>query len=255
MRRKIKSDFKTVKFINVDGLLYAYLPNIKLEDVITLYIDTKRELNKIKEINERFTKEQQNLVICINSVKKEINRLEDNLPWPPEPQDLVPDKFLIPSLLDLMFQFLLQNDQVVMQPKSESLKLSFAQVTVYAVTNGRIKTPKSILLPTLIKSLTNNTEIINVINKLSHGVSFTVLMETHTENAYKILEQQLENTFILPLDCQREEYTTYIADNIDIKEETLSGNKICTYFFEFNFPYLTTLVSFQPIIFKLQKRY
>ena len=109
-----------------------------------------------------------------------------------------------------MLHSLLQNDQVVMQPKDESLKLSFAQVTVYAVTNGRIKTPKSILLPTLIKSLTNNTEIINVINKLSHGVSFTVLMETHTENAYKILEQQLENTFILLLDCQEEEYTTML---------------------------------------------
>ena len=156
-----------------------------------------------------------------------------------------------------MLHSLLQNDQVVMQPKDESLKLSFAQVTVYAVTNGRIKTPKSILLPTLIKSLTNNTEIINVINKLSHGVSFTVLMETHTENAYKILEQQLENTFILLLDCQKEEYTTYIADNIDIKEETLSGNKIYIYIyiFAFDFPYLTTLVSSKPIIFKLQKRY
>ena len=233
MRRKIKSDFKTVKFINVDGLLYVYLSNIKLEEVITLYIDTKHELNKIKEINERFTKEQQNLIMCINSVKKEINQLEDNLHWPPEPQDLVPDKFLIPSLLDLMFQSLLQNDQVVMQPKGESLKLSFAQDNVYAVTNGRNKTPKSILLPTLIKSLTNNTEIINVINKPGHGVSFTVLMGTHTENAYKILEQQLENTFILPLDCQREEYTTNVADNIDIKEETLSGNKIYIYFFAF----------------------
>ena len=48
LRRKIKSNFKTVKFINVDGLLYVYPSNIKLEDVTTLYIDTKRELNKIK---------------------------------------------------------------------------------------------------------------------------------------------------------------------------------------------------------------
>ena len=221
LRRKIESDFKTVKFINVDGLLCVYPSNIKLEDVIALYIDTKRELNRVKEISERFTKE----------------------------------KFLIPSQLDLMLHSILQNDQGELQPKGESLKLSFTQNIVYAVTNGRIKTPKNILHPTLIKSLTNNTEIINVINKLGHGVSYTFLMEAHTENAYNTMEQQLENTFILLLDCQKEEYTIYIADNINGKEETLLGNETFVFYFCIPFSYLTTLVSFQPIIFKLQKRY
>ena len=64
LRKKIESDFKTVKFINVYGLLNVYPSNIKLKDVIILYIDTKRD------INERFTKEQQNLVMCMNSVEK-----------------------------------------------------------------------------------------------------------------------------------------------------------------------------------------
>ena len=64
LRKKIESDFKTVKFINVYGLLNVYPSNIKLKDVIILYIDTKRD------INERFTKEQQKLVMCMNSVEK-----------------------------------------------------------------------------------------------------------------------------------------------------------------------------------------
>ena len=37
---------------------------------ITLHIDTKRELNKIKEISERFNKEEQSLVMCMKPVKK-----------------------------------------------------------------------------------------------------------------------------------------------------------------------------------------
>lgn len=41
LRREIESDFKTVMFINVDGLIYVYPSNIKLKDVITLYIDKK----------------------------------------------------------------------------------------------------------------------------------------------------------------------------------------------------------------------
>ena len=35
--------------------------------------------------------------MCLNSVKKEINQVEDNLPWPPEPQELVSEKLLILS--------------------------------------------------------------------------------------------------------------------------------------------------------------
>lgn len=41
LRREIESDFKAVMFINVDGLIYVYPSNIKLKDVITLYIDKK----------------------------------------------------------------------------------------------------------------------------------------------------------------------------------------------------------------------
>ena len=100
---------------------------------ITLHIDTKRELNKIKEISERFNKEEQSLVMCMKPVMKEINRLEDNLPWPPEPQNLVPEKFLIPFQLDLMLHSFSENDHGVLQPKGKSLTVSFV---VYAVTNS-----------------------------------------------------------------------------------------------------------------------
>lgn len=41
LHREIESDFKAVMFINVDGLIYVYPSNIKLKDVITLYIDKK----------------------------------------------------------------------------------------------------------------------------------------------------------------------------------------------------------------------
>ena len=47
----------------------------------------------------------------------------------------------------------------------------------------------------------------------------------HTENAYHIQDQQLEDV-ILPLHSQRETFTIYVADNIDRTEETLSGNDI-----------------------------
>ena len=44
--------------------------------------------------------------------------------------------------------------------RQSRLKYSFAQDLIYAINNGRIKTPKSILLPTMVKTLKNNTEVV-----------------------------------------------------------------------------------------------
>ena len=48
---------------------------------------------------------------------------------------------------------------------------SFGQDLVFGVTGGRIKTPKHILLPYAVKSLTNNTDLVQIINRCGHGVS------------------------------------------------------------------------------------
>ena len=52
------------------------------------------------------------------------------------------------------------------------------------------KTPKSLMLPTVIKSLTNCTELITLNNKLGHGVSNSILEELFTENAFNIINKQ-----------------------------------------------------------------
>ena len=86
----------------------------------------------------------------------------------------------------------------------------------------RVKTPKSILLPSIVKSLTNNTEIITLLNKLGHGLAYTQLMDIQTENAYSIMDQQKENGSSL-INALKELFSIYVADNIDRNEETLSG--------------------------------
>lgn len=87
---------------------------------------------------------------------------------------------------------------------------------------GRVKTPKSILLPSIVKALTNNTEIITSLNKLGHGLAYTQLMEIQTENAYLIVDKQKENSTLL-INALKEVFSLYVADNIDRNEETLTG--------------------------------
>ena len=85
--------------------------------------------------------------------KLRIKCLKDEMPWPTQPSDLEPEKFN---------------------------RHSVAQDIVYIATNGRVKTPKSLLLPGVIKMLTNNTEVINILNSLVHGVSYSILSEMLT---------------------------------------------------------------------------
>ena len=87
---------------------------------------------------------------------------------------------------------------------------------------GWVKTQKSILLPSVIKTLTNCTELINLTNKLGHGISYKLLAELNTENAYAVWENKCQGMAIPP-GVKEGTFTIYVADNIDRLEETLDG--------------------------------
>lgn len=84
-------------------------------------------------------------------------------------------------------------------------------------------TPKSVLLPCQIKDICNSYELITTINKLGHGISYTVLQEILTEVAYQKTELADTNDVILPENCSKGRFTILVEDNIDRLEETLSG--------------------------------
>ena len=57
---------------------------------------------------------------------------------------------------------------------------SFGQDLIYAVTYGQHKPPKHVLLPYAVKTLSGNTEVIRILNKYGHGMSYTQLEENDT---------------------------------------------------------------------------
>ena len=103
-------------------------------------------------------------------------------PWLPRPEDLNSENFNYPEKLDQLIDAIFKN-----QP--DRLKLSIMQDLVYKVTRGRVKTPKNVHLPSTVKYLTNNTELINIQNKLGHGICYSLLMEIQTEEAYRYMNR------------------------------------------------------------------
>ena len=66
---------------------------------------------------------------------------------------------------------------------------SLGQEILYRATEWRVKTPKSILLPSIVRILRNNTKLTNILNRFGHGVSYALLTETQTENAFQIHDE------------------------------------------------------------------
>ena len=54
---------------------------------------------------------------------------------------------------------------------------------------------------------------------MGHGVSYSILEEMETENAYKV-QSEMEEDCVLPPECKEGVFTMMIADNIDRNEET-----------------------------------
>ena len=92
------------------------------------------------------------------------------------------------------------------------------------MTHSKIKTPKSIVFPYTIKSLTNNTELINITHNCGHGISYTILEELDTEYALLQLNRREQTGgVVLPEGSEERELAIVETDNIDRNEETLSG--------------------------------
>ena len=122
-------------------------------------------------------------------MREKIKTLKDTIPWPPDVHDLDTSKINITGYLDLFMSTLLSGCSMESSSgKVNRLKLPIGQDLVYATSNGRIKTPKSILYPYAIKSLTNSTRLITINNQLGHGVSASILEELAAENAFRVLE-------------------------------------------------------------------
>ena len=224
LRRKIEEKVSDIKFLNVDDSLYLYPETLTIQSVITELVRTRNQLKKATEVvNEKSSQLGKGILFSAANIRKDIMEMTDNMPWPPQHFDLTPEKFEIPYSLDTFLCRLISPDSVL-STRALCLKLSMAQDIVYNITRGRIKTPKSILLPSMIKALTNSTELINIMNRLGHGIGYSTLMEAQTENAYQVFENQIVSGCILPVDCKKESFTIYVADNIDRTEETLSGN-------------------------------
>ena len=84
-------------------------------------------------------------------------------------------------------------------------------------------TAKYVLLPWTVKTLTGNVELIKMLNRFGHRISYSKLEEIETASCLQKIENVNEMGVALPLYVYPRVPTTLAFDNIDRLEETLSG--------------------------------
>jgi len=104
--------------------------------------------------------------------------------WPPEPSQLTEYGINLPNEVRMFLATLLTGSpkypEEPCSSKVQRLVNSFGQDMVFGVTGGRNKPPKHILLPYAVKTLTNNVELIQILNRCGHGVAYSQIEELNT---------------------------------------------------------------------------
>ena len=203
---KISTEFQHTAdtFTNLKGKL-IFLPKS---------VELKRQLEKLTNESDKSLKSVQDSALI---VRNEVDNLQNKLSWPPTITELNPDNVQLPNHLQHLLSYLLHGSLM----KSEKTT-SLEQDIIYTIHKGRFVTPKQLLLPfaVKVKSMTGNVELIKILKKLVHGVSYSKLLEVDTANA---IQKIVSSSGLIPDEIQPLQQISLVYDNIDRLEETLSG--------------------------------
>ena len=149
-----------------------------MEEILSLFFKKQKKMEQIKNVEE-------NIYSSTVATRKE---LEECTSWPSSRDELDMYCFPVSPSLRKFLSLVICNHAAPSNDKTERIISLLSQDLFYAVYQGKKLTPKSILVPLLIKSLTNNTKLITIISRLGHGVSYTKFGEVITELAYSRID-------------------------------------------------------------------
>ncbi|MES9883965.1 MAG: hypothetical protein ABW185_24210, partial [Sedimenticola sp.] len=219
IRRTIEKEFgDSLHFITVGRRVYVRPDNLTTDSVIIDFIRLQDTLDTYKE-DQTYESLIKRVAFYIRS---EIKNGKHEQQWPPHPEQLDSSYYSSP---DCLIEFLTTLFSGKHEPSIRTCRLtwSVAQDIVSAVTQGEVLTPKHILLPWAVKTLTGNAELLKMVNRLGHGCSYTRLEEIDTALCIEKTESTGSGEVPLPTSIHPSVPTVLAFDNIDRQEEVLSG--------------------------------
>ena len=164
--RKVSSSFKELKFVHkTQSCILVYPCTLKMDDLVVKYHKLVADMNSINQIS---SSKEKTVIQVAKLLHQTILSQPPQMSWPPKEKELQAENVqnFIPSLLDTFCSTLLSGKHGTENGEGKTLrKNSIAQDIIYSVSNGRLLTPKSVIFPTVMKSLCNTTEVLRMLNK------------------------------------------------------------------------------------------
>ena len=153
-----------------------------------------------------------------------------NMPWLPYSNNIEEENVMVPTVVyNSLTCFLSEGgegeekkEKVNAKGHCQRLVLSLAQDLLNYVRNGMQKTSKHVSLPLALKNLTSSKEIITLLNRYGHGISYYQVLDMEMRLAENLLEGK-EHDVILQKVVSPNAFSIFRWDNTDLLEETLSG--------------------------------
>ena len=143
--------------------------------------------------------------------------------WPPCAKALLHMSGNLPSILEYFLTLLLCGKvDATVTCKTKRLANSYGQDICNALTNGKVKMPKHLLLGMTLRHMTGSAELITLLNHFGHCQSYSQILEletamcTSTAGRYSVLP--------LLVSSENNSITHMCWDNFDLNEETPSGS-------------------------------
>jgi hypothetical protein len=215
LKRQIKDEFVgTATFIqNNEGRL-LFLPNDFSREELAVELC---ELKRTVAVYQQAASTVRAINIAAETIRSEVKSAKSSLEWPPKIDNLEAQQTLLTPQLKVFLSKLFGSQGHELDVKVNSL----GQDILYVLNNGTFLTTKHVLLPFTVKALTGNVELLKILNRLGHGVSYSKVAEIEAALATQKLS---EAETIVPSAIQRNIPATLVFDNIDRLEETLSGS-------------------------------
>ena len=109
-------------------------------------------------------------------IRDAIRNEESKMSWPPRPSELNDSTIEVPEEPSAFLYTLLTSSKDSLEgeccQRVQRLMKSFAHDLVFGVTRRGIKPPQQILLSYATKTLTNNVELVSILNRHGHGISY-----------------------------------------------------------------------------------
>ena len=118
--------------------------NLSLKETVEAKLELKKEVDILRQNTQHADKIVDK---CFTHIRGELLKSKWSSQWPIHPFDVKEERFHVPECLTRILTGIITGDPVPPPTvRLQSLVKSFSQDIVYAVTNGKVKPPKQVLL-------------------------------------------------------------------------------------------------------------